>query len=222
MAISFSCNSQKNAKSTSDIIPTKVEATQYVFSYTMDSPSQTTELPDNLTEISGISIDENGVLYAVQDEVGSIFKKVEDGFVETPFRKEGDYEGIEVVDSNVYVVKSSGIVYKVSQLGTPEHRPRLRRGRTRWTALFFDGLCRRRKPDHGAERHRGLLRSLASSDGARWRPWRAGRSSTSRRSPRPPRPPSRPRPRSRPASSTTRSSSSPTSSAGRSRLCATA
>ena len=92
----------------------------YTFPYQLDNPSKSRILPKNLKEISGISIDGNGAIFAVQDENGLVFKIEGEKIEKTPFRKDGDYEGIEIVGEQVYVIKSSGTVYRISNLGKPE------------------------------------------------------------------------------------------------------
>jgi uncharacterized protein YjiK len=93
-------------------------SSSYIFPYDLNKPSKIDTLPKKLKEISGLGFGEDGVMYAVQDENGSVFKLLEDGLEEISFRKDGDYEGIEVVGEHVYVVKSSGTIYKISNLGT--------------------------------------------------------------------------------------------------------
>ena len=89
--------------------------------FNLEEPDQTFELPKELIEISGLSFDPSfEKLYAVQDENGIIFiiDKIT-GEVEQKidFHKDGDYEGIEVVGEKVFVVKSTGTVYEVKNLG---------------------------------------------------------------------------------------------------------
>lgn len=92
--------------------------------YNWDEPSSSFELDNKLDEISGLSISENGnYLIGVQDELGEIFilDKASGRIVQQiPFWKDGDYEGIEQVGSTIYVVKSTGTIYEVSQPGTSD------------------------------------------------------------------------------------------------------
>src|SRR5690606_15856876 len=96
----------------------------FVLRYNLEMPDTTFEMPEILEEISGLGFDKNfEKLYAIQDEDGIIFiidKKT--GVVEKKitFHKEGDYEGIEVIGDVVYVVKSTGTIYEVTNLGTEE------------------------------------------------------------------------------------------------------
>jgi len=78
--------------------------------------SKTLILPPELVEISGLSYDnksnqilavndEKGYLYVLDPENGKVVNKVK-------FGRKGDYEGIELVDSLVYVLKSNGDLYQ--------------------------------------------------------------------------------------------------------------
>lgn len=107
-------------------IKTEQEATtlDHGLKYELNQPNETFNLSDDLKEISGLGINDAGdFLYAVQDEKGVIFKiskitgQVEDKF---KFHKDGDYEGIEVVGQEIFVIKSTGTIYKVSKPGEKE------------------------------------------------------------------------------------------------------
>ena len=96
------------------------------FPYTLDNPEKEFALPNKLKEISGLGIDSTGAyLYAVQDEEGDIFVinketgKVED---QIKFHKAGDYEGIEFANDLMYIVKSTGTLYEVQDLGKPTQK----------------------------------------------------------------------------------------------------
>lgn len=93
------------------------------FGYDLEEPDQTYPMPRKLEEISGLGITEDGeTLLAIQDENGILFfinrysGEVTD---EIDFGEDGDYEGVEMVGSTAYVVKSSGTVYEVRHPGTP-------------------------------------------------------------------------------------------------------
>lgn len=95
-----------------------------VFAYQLDQPNETFKLESILQEISGLGISSSGdFLYAVQDENGVIFRldRKTGAIIErTKFHKDGDYEGIESVGDKIYVVKSTGTIYEVSNLGMPD------------------------------------------------------------------------------------------------------
>ena len=79
--------------------------------YDFENPTEKFELPDKLKEISGLSYYKNNQLVCVNDEQGEVFiydtqeKKIVD---KIPFGKDGDYEGVEVVGDEVFVLKSNG------------------------------------------------------------------------------------------------------------------
>ncbi len=96
------------------------------FPYTLDKPDKEFKLPNKLKEISGLGMDSTGTyLYAVQDEEGDIFVinketgKVKD---QIKFHKAGDYEGVEFANDLMYVVKSTGTLYEVHDLGKPTQK----------------------------------------------------------------------------------------------------
>ncbi|MFT5763543.1 MAG: hypothetical protein ACI8X3_000963, partial [Saprospiraceae bacterium] len=108
---------------TSDTLITPGEKTyeNYTFAYHLNEPDETFKLASILDEISGLGISDSGAfLYTVQDENGIIFKlskKTGEILEQIKFHKDGDYEGIEVVGGKIYVVKSTGTIYEVSNLG---------------------------------------------------------------------------------------------------------
>ena len=82
--------------------------------YDLRQPKARWDLPRELEEISGLSYYKKNELACVQDEDGDLFiydlKKSEISRREQ-FGERGDYEGVEVVDDTVYVLKSNGNVY---------------------------------------------------------------------------------------------------------------
>lgn len=99
-----------------DSFPAEVIA--YQFPYELDQPNKTWKLPKELEEISGLDITDNGKrLIAVQDEDGYIYYiSTKSGKVkkEVKFYKDGDYEGIEFVGDHIFVLKSTGTLYEVT------------------------------------------------------------------------------------------------------------
>ncbi|MEM9849709.1 MAG: SdiA-regulated domain-containing protein [Bacteroidota bacterium] len=98
------------------LFSTQVQA-QYTLPYELGLPDHTITLPPDLKEISGISLcHQQRFIWAVQDERGIIYKidiqakAVVDSIL---FWKAGDYEGVEVVDTSIYVLKSTGTIYEV-------------------------------------------------------------------------------------------------------------
>lgn len=75
------------------------------------------DLPDILVEISGISYMENGKIACIQDEDGSIFiYDLKSASLERTikFAGQGDYEGIALVGTTAYVLRSDGTLYEVN------------------------------------------------------------------------------------------------------------
>lgn len=86
--------------------------------YHLDSPDQVLELPDVLTEISGIAFTPDfSELVAVQDEVGILFfldSKTGEIKRQLDFWKSGDYEDLEFTDDGVlWVLKSNSKLYEL-------------------------------------------------------------------------------------------------------------
>ena len=109
----FSCKAQKvNSSFTSK--------SGDEMAYQFNKPDRIFELRDQLKEISGLTISPDGKqLCAINDENGIIFfidKKNGEVTRQVRFHKNGDYEGIEAVGENIYIVKSTGTVYKVEDL----------------------------------------------------------------------------------------------------------
>lgn len=79
------------------------------------------DLPVVLKEISDISVIDSVRFACVQDEVGSIFiyntatSTIQE---EIPFAPAGDYEGITMVNDNVWVLRSDGKLFEVSSINS--------------------------------------------------------------------------------------------------------
>lgn len=88
---------------------TRENSRNWNFKYDLTQPKQCV-LANELVEISALTLDnESDILYAVNDEKAFIYA-LEDCKVSSKFDfgKKGDYEGIEMVDNELYVLKSSG------------------------------------------------------------------------------------------------------------------
>lgn len=100
--IGFSKVSKANAK-----------ITEGIDNYTI---VETWELPVELNEISGIVWIDNNTLACVQDEDGMLFiYDLTDRSIseEIPFAGNGDYEGIAVSNTDMYVMQSDGLLYEI-------------------------------------------------------------------------------------------------------------
>lgn len=89
--------------------------------YDFKHPNHSIELAEELKEISGIALSEDGeLLYAIQDEAGKVYAiEEESGDIEAEiqFWKDGDYEDVALVKDEIFVLKSSGTLYQIQQLG---------------------------------------------------------------------------------------------------------
>ncbi|MGB3800733.1 MAG: hypothetical protein WA952_13035, partial [Lewinella sp.] len=89
------------------------------FNYSVHSPELLVELPDELEEISGLTLDGDDLL-AIQDENGIIFRvSAVDGSITERiwFGDDGDYEGLALVGEEIWVAKSNGHLYRVVSPG---------------------------------------------------------------------------------------------------------
>ena len=82
-----------------------------ILPYDFENPSEKFIMPNKLKEISGLSYYKNNQLACVNDEEGKVvmYDFVKKEIVDKiPFGKDGDYEGVEVVGDEVFVLKSNG------------------------------------------------------------------------------------------------------------------
>lgn len=89
----------------------KKKKSEYSLSYDINNPTLKMSLPENLKEISGLSFYKNNSLACVNDEKGTVF--IYDLSSQTisetiDIGKNGDYEGIEVVEDEIFIMKSNG------------------------------------------------------------------------------------------------------------------
>lgn len=82
------------------------------FPYNLNEPDRSMPMPKLLNEISGLSMsysdkyllavqDESGILFVIDQATGSVKREI-------PFGKLGDYEGVEIVGKDVYILKNTG------------------------------------------------------------------------------------------------------------------
>lgn len=85
--------------------------------YDLLHPSEMVELPDSLKEISGITLLDSVTIACVQDENGIVFiydmlqHKMK---AELNFYEDGDYEGICNVDTSLFILRSDGTLFEIS------------------------------------------------------------------------------------------------------------
>ena len=100
------CFSKKNTK-------------KYELLYDINKPNIIIEMPKKLKEISGLSFYKDNQLACVNDEKGTVFiydleyQKITETI---EIGKNGDYEGIEVVNDEIFIMKSNGKIkgFKIS------------------------------------------------------------------------------------------------------------
>ncbi|MEY4541381.1 MAG: hypothetical protein RLZZ306_3138 [Bacteroidota bacterium] len=103
----YACEPKKKAQTENEVATIQNVNLPYDF----ENPTEKYDLPDKLKEISGLSYYKKNQLVCVNDEQGKIFiydlneKQILD---KIPFGKDGDYEGVEVVGDEVFVLKSNG------------------------------------------------------------------------------------------------------------------
>ncbi len=91
--------------------------------YDLAQPNARWMLPSRLREISGLGMTGDGRLVAVQDEDGDLFV-IDPASGETlshvAFYNSGDYEGVEPVGNETWVVESDGDLYRFTGTGEAE------------------------------------------------------------------------------------------------------
>ena len=96
---------------------TRLRTPDFPLPYDLGNPNATCKLPKELEEISGISYMKNGNLAVIEDEKGKIYE-INTNLCAVnsvwKFGKDGDYEGIEVVGDTAWVIRSDGLLHKVS------------------------------------------------------------------------------------------------------------
>jgi len=99
--------------------------TGYNFPYHVNQPLQLWKLPKNLVEISGLGYIDEDRLACVQDEKGNIYIfNLNTGEIESKidFGDDGDYEGLEIVDDDAWILKSKGDLYRVKHFRDDDRR----------------------------------------------------------------------------------------------------
>lgn len=95
----------------------------FELNYNVNNPDKLWKLPKNLREVSGLSFIDKNHLACNQDEKGNIYIfNIKDGEVteKIDFGDDGDYEGIEIIGDNAWLVKSNGTLYKVKDYASKD------------------------------------------------------------------------------------------------------
>ncbi len=91
--------------------------------YHVQSADDVMELGEGLLEISGLAYHpKTSTFVAVHDEYGKIYtlNLQTKTSSEKEWRKNGDYEGVEIVDGVLWIVKNTGTIYKTEEWTTSE------------------------------------------------------------------------------------------------------
>ncbi len=149
----------------------KTMTPSFDFAYDLKQPDLSFDLDQDLQEISGLTLsqdsqqicaiqDEDGFLFFINKETGKIEEKIK-------FHKKGDYEGLTMVGASVYVVKSTGTLYEVTELTAKQ--PKLEKYKSFINKSYeVEGLC------HDAKNNRLLMACKAKAgEGDRFKLTRA-------------------------------------------------
>lgn len=110
LGVAFGCSMDDNQAAA---VPPSEQDSLYAFS----DPDATFELPPELEEISGLTLMEDGMLGAIQDEDGDLFiidPATGQVLDVRPFGERGDYEGIARAEDRLYILRSDGRVFSFS------------------------------------------------------------------------------------------------------------
>lgn len=97
----------------------------FVFPYNLNKASSSIKLPKVLNEISGLSFYKKNTVVGIQDEKGSIFfiNTLTGKIIESlSLGKMGDYEGVELIDQDIWMMKSNGTLYQITNYANSRKR----------------------------------------------------------------------------------------------------
>ena len=118
------------------------ESSNLLLGYKLENPDKVIVLPSTLNEVSGVTrIDDKTVAF-VQDENGILFLfDLIDGKIKQQykFHIDGDYEGITKVNQTLYVLRSDGTLFEISNYTSPDFK--LKSYITGIPANNNEGLC---------------------------------------------------------------------------------
>lgn len=110
--------------------------------YNLSKPDAVSILPDILIEISGLTEIDKNTFACVQDENGILFiydaikNEIKKQYT---FYIDGDYEGITRVNKTIYVLRSDGTIFEISDYESPHFK--VNQYQTKIPALNNEGLC---------------------------------------------------------------------------------
>lgn len=97
----------------------------YTFPYNLENPVSRLELPSKLREVSGICFVDHERIAAVQDEKGNLYvlsSRSGEILYKIDFAEDGDYEGITLTESDAWVLKSNGDLYRIKDWDDDNNR----------------------------------------------------------------------------------------------------
>ena len=124
----------------------------FISGYNLNKPERSIILPDTLREISGLTMVDANTFACVQDENGIVFlydMNQENLVRQFRFGVDGDYEGIARVDKAIYILRSDGTLFGISNFNSPDFK--LSTYPTGIPAQNNEGLC------YDANNHRLLI-----------------------------------------------------------------
>jgi len=114
--------------------------------YHLNAPDAILILPEILHEISGLTAIDSSTFACIQDENGILFfyDAVKNRIVKQyAFHGDGDYEGITQVDGTIYVLRSDGELFEISDYNSKDFH--VSSYATGIPAMNNEGLCYDRK-----------------------------------------------------------------------------
>jgi hypothetical protein len=110
--------------------------------YNLDSPDKIFVLPDTLREVSGCAFLDTASFACIQDENGILFiydlskNQIKKQY---NFHIDGDYEGVTNVDETIYILRSDGTLFEISDYNSPKFK--VKTHVTGISAPDNEGLC---------------------------------------------------------------------------------
>ncbi|MBC35770.1 MAG: hypothetical protein CL663_07005 [Bacteroidetes bacterium] len=114
--------------------------------YDVLSPDLKTELPSELHEISGLAYVDFGIVAGIQDENGIVYLiDIKTGVIkeQIQFEKKGDFEGIAIIDTVFWALKSKGDLIRIEPGKEKEVFKTPLKGKNNAEGLVYDRIHNR-------------------------------------------------------------------------------
>jgi len=114
MAGTGGCSFQKNTGEQIDSLFLVNSNSQYY--YQLHKPNRKMVLPYTLSEVSALSYKKPSSLLMIEDETGVVYEydlKIEELVSQRKFSDNADYEGVELVGDQIFVLESDGDIYQM-------------------------------------------------------------------------------------------------------------